>query len=54
MESLTGIEARRIYIDNAVLAAAGCNIGLFLRWVAALLRVLLRAFVRIHSAGQTA
>jgi len=39
---------------NTVLAAAGYNFGLLLRWLAALLRVLFRAFVRINPARQTA
>lgn len=30
---------------NAVLAAAGYNLGLLLRWLAELLRVIIRAFI---------
>ena len=48
---LKGRDGDRI---NAVLAAAGYNFSLLLRWLAALLRVLFRAFVRINPAGQTA
>ena len=48
---LKGHDGDRI---NAVLAAAGYNFSLLLRWLAALLRVLFLAFVRSNPAGQTA
>jgi len=47
---LKGRDGDRI---NAVLAAAGYNFSLLLRWLAALLRVLFLAFVRINPADQT-
>jgi len=48
---LKGRDGDRI---NAVLAAAGYNFSLLLRWLAALLRVLFLALVRINPAVQTA
>jgi IS5 family transposase len=39
---------------NAVLAAAGYNFGLLLRWLAKLLRVIIRAFTEIVPAQNVA
>ena len=47
---LKGRDGDRI---NAVLAAAGYNFGLLLRWLAELLRVIIRAFVETPSQFKT-
>ena len=39
---------------NAVLAAAGYNFALLLRWFEALLRALIRALLRTNFVAQTA
>ena len=39
---------------NAVLAAAGYNFGLLLRWLAALLRAIIRAFAETVPAQNIA
>lgn len=39
---------------NAILAAAGYNFGLFLRWLAALLRAIIRAFAENVPAQKIA
>lgn len=39
---------------NAVLAAAGYNFGLLLRWLAELLRVIIQAFIEAVSAQKIA
>jgi transposase, IS5 family len=39
---------------NAVLAVAGYNFGLLLRWLADLLRVIIRAFVETLPAENSA
>ena len=39
---------------NAVLAAAGYNFGLLLRWLAKLLRVIIRAFIETVPAQNIA
>jgi IS5 family transposase len=44
---LKGRDGDRI---NAVLAAAGYNFGLLLRWLAELLRVIIRAFIEAVPA----
>jgi transposase, IS5 family len=48
---LKGREGNRI---NAVLAAAGYNFGLLLRWLAALLRALIAELSRMSAAAQIA
>jgi IS5 family transposase len=48
---LKGRDGDRI---NAVLAAAGYNFGLLLRWLERLLRALIRALLQPRGAGQTA
>ena len=48
---LTGSDGDRI---NAVLAAAGYNFGLLLRWLAELLRALIQMFAKADQAPQIA
>jgi transposase, IS5 family len=48
---LKGRDGDRI---NAVLAAAGYNFSLLLRWLAALLRALFAAILRVSATAQTA
>ena len=48
---LKGRDGDRI---NAVLAAAGYNFGLLLRWLAKLLRALMQALLLVPAAPQSA
>jgi len=48
---LKGRDGDRI---NAILAAAGYNFGLLLRWLAVLLRAIAAAFFRTRAVPQTA
>jgi hypothetical protein len=41
-------------LHNAILAAAGYNFGLLLRWLAVLLRAIAAAFFRTRAVPQTA